>query len=498
MSHKHFDQQIKKKLESVQPPYDPAAWQRFQPLLPQPGHVLLLQKYGSLLFGGIATIAFIITLFFYHQEHRQNKQLKKEIIALQTASSIREQRPSPSVSVTKPSQSTQFSSTNPSTIRVAPDTFYVIREVFIKKESDNQVRRSTLPDITHGTLDAENPLGKTHMDRLCSSSVLIQENTAAFYVKRNEVLAESTFGIQATAAQTRKDTLIGLHADKLIDSAALVPQLDSVFVTATDSLATMVIDEKHTQSDSAEKASSLPLSPIRLGISSNKAKGQEITYGPFFEYFIGKRVSIEAGIHFSPSYKERYHTISDFNEKTGLSFGDEYPGSISKHDVLVINKYNTFTVTRRDSLDQNGNAQVRYDTVTTVRYDSTYNSRLDSVQSINRFTRTVRLPLRINYYRPITPNLSILVVTGSSLELSVSQRVRFKSVSTNHEKNVQFDKKVSPVTFNNLFFGAGIEYHYKKLAFQLVPYYHHQLKSSNYRKTKSTVGANVSLRFNLQ
>lgn len=62
MSEKDFDNQIRKKLDSVQSDYSPDAWDSFKKLLPVPWYITFFKTYGGWIFGGISSLALLINL----------------------------------------------------------------------------------------------------------------------------------------------------------------------------------------------------------------------------------------------------------------------------------------------------------------------------------------------------------------------------------------------------------------------------------------------------
>lgn len=85
MSEKDFDNQIRKKLESLQTDYTPEAWESFRKLLPVPWYVTFLKTYGGWIFGGITSLALLFNLLLNSKPEPSDKTdtltiLKKERI----------------------------------------------------------------------------------------------------------------------------------------------------------------------------------------------------------------------------------------------------------------------------------------------------------------------------------------------------------------------------------------------------------------------------------
>lgn len=73
MSEKDFDNQIRKKLESLQTDYTSEAWESFRKLLPVPWYVTLLKTYGGWIFGGISSLALLFNLLFNSKPEPSDK-----------------------------------------------------------------------------------------------------------------------------------------------------------------------------------------------------------------------------------------------------------------------------------------------------------------------------------------------------------------------------------------------------------------------------------------
>ncbi len=82
MSEKDFDNQIRKKLDSVQSDYTPDAWEKFKKLMPVPWYVTFFKTYGGWIFGGLSSLALLFN-FLYNPKARpfeETNTLKPEIV----------------------------------------------------------------------------------------------------------------------------------------------------------------------------------------------------------------------------------------------------------------------------------------------------------------------------------------------------------------------------------------------------------------------------------
>ena len=82
MSSEQFNKKLKKKLDSVQPPYQEQAWKNFKNLLPAPWYVSFFKTYSGWLYGSLCTLAVLTTSYLYFQQKKENQQLHEEITTL--------------------------------------------------------------------------------------------------------------------------------------------------------------------------------------------------------------------------------------------------------------------------------------------------------------------------------------------------------------------------------------------------------------------------------
>lgn len=80
MSEEHFDDKIRQKLNQIQPPYTPQAWDRFKALMPVPWYVLLWQSlrlsHGALLLG---LGSMVYTYFQTQTLSKENEWLRQQM-----------------------------------------------------------------------------------------------------------------------------------------------------------------------------------------------------------------------------------------------------------------------------------------------------------------------------------------------------------------------------------------------------------------------------------
>ncbi|WP_071887831.1 sigma-70 family RNA polymerase sigma factor [Rufibacter sp. DG15C] len=415
MSSKRFDHQIKNKLESVQPPYIPAAWQNFQQLLPVPWHMVIFQKYAGRIYSGAATIALITLFFFYGQEREHNLHLQKEIARMRQDSFRRD-----SLQTNLDIAQLPLPVTNGS----AQDTLYIIKKVFLQKEN--------APNLTHGNL-----FGVSNLRRDDKESAHSAQNQIGRYTISTTFAREhERLNTERIASTANNELLI----DTSLVLASALPLQDSNQSQRGDSLS------NNNQRDTTQiKKVTFPAT--RLGVSGGVNSNNEVTYGPSLEYFVGKKISIETGIQFSRGLTGNFDSLYRFTRVK--------PGT-----------------------------------------DSTSLIRYDSLVSFKQSTKIFRLPIQFNYYHTFNNNLSMFITAGTHLHLAVAQKMSLHQRSTEAVLD-QFERTVSPIIFNNVFIGAGVEYKFRSLSLQITPYYRYTFKTPSYEPRPARTGVNVNMKINL-
>ena len=79
MSENNFDNNIRKKLESIRPEYDEGAWNKLKRSMPIPWYLSFLRDYGGWMFGGIGTVGFLGSQFNNQSIKKENKLLNDKI-----------------------------------------------------------------------------------------------------------------------------------------------------------------------------------------------------------------------------------------------------------------------------------------------------------------------------------------------------------------------------------------------------------------------------------
>ncbi|MGV3538270.1 MAG: hypothetical protein ACO1OQ_00575 [Rufibacter sp.] len=245
------------------------------------------------------------------------------------------------------------------------------------------------------------------------------------------------------------------HAAALVSTDSLRAPLAPAEVPAPAADSTQLAPL--SDSTQIQKARAPWLHP-RIGFMAQAPKGQSFSFGPTAEIFLGKQFSIGGGLLFSSGEKAFYSNTQQYNQMTGRKFENEFKDNIPGSD--------------------------------TAQYKPV-------LRQINFSTRTVRVPLSLNYYLPSKGNIAFLFMAGTTLDVTVYQNVDFISNYQSVDEYVRFEKKAAPVTLNNMVYGAGLQFTYGRLVAQLLPYYNYQIRTPEYISSEAKVGLNASMKINL-
>ena len=83
MSEENFDNNIRKKLKSVKPDFSEDAWRKFRSSMPLPWYIPFIKDFGGWIYGGLASIALLGTIYTNYLTNKENELLHDKIITLQ-------------------------------------------------------------------------------------------------------------------------------------------------------------------------------------------------------------------------------------------------------------------------------------------------------------------------------------------------------------------------------------------------------------------------------
>jgi hypothetical protein len=96
-------------------------------------------------------------------------------------------------------------------------------------------------------------------------------------------------------------------------------------------------------------------------------------------------------------------------------------------------------------------------------------------------------------------NLAFMLSTGTKLDLSVIETVKFKGQNIDGSLDYnKFENQYKPKIFSNLFYGMGVQYQYKRFVGQMTPYFEFPFRQASYLVPPKKFGVNASLKFSLK
>lgn len=459
MSENNFDDDIRKKLESIRPEYSEAAWQKLKRSLPIPWYMSFLRDYGSWVFGGIATVAFLGSQYNNQTIRKENKLLNDKISTITH---------SPETKIVNDTiYVRQFDTVY--------TTRYVTRYVRVDDEyvEDENLKTKNLSEIqtekAGRNLKEETIYGgktvlnsKSNVEKAIKKAKnldidLIEKLTDKKAVSDKD-LAETNLAFQANQ---QADKVVAEVSDekpkavKVEDTSAIV---DEELKKEQKQVEELIIPENKASLPSDQKKSKkIDLSRInaRFGITGDYMGKQFNSLGPALEVFLGERFALNTGLLITGKKEFEYKLSRDFNMFTGKKFEDRYKPFIPQ--------------------------------------------KPDKIQDIEIETSSIKLPIYFSYYVPVRYNWAFMLSTGTKLDLSVMETVKFNGQNFDGSLDYnKFENQYKPKIFSNLYYGMGAQYQYKRLFGQVTPYFEFPFRQASYLVPPKRFGVSASLKFSLK
>jgi hypothetical protein len=463
MSENSFDDDIRKKLESIRPAYREAAWQKLKRSLPLPWYMSFLRDYGSWVFGGIATVAFLASQYHNQIIKKENKLLNDKIFTINNSPE------------TKFITDTIYVRQNDTVFTTRYVTRYVRvgnqneEEDILSSRNKNQIlaEESKSEDkyqrspLDKSVLDYKSKIAKNEskdsqtvrLDKLTTSNAIsdkksvldkdLAETNLAFQPKQQakKVVAEVLDEKQKAA---KVEDVSGKLEEELNKEQKLVEEL-------------IIPENKVTLPTDQKKVKKIDLSRInaRFGITSDYMGRNFNSLGPAVEVFLGERFALNTGLLITGKKEFEYKLLRDFNMNTGKKFEDRYRPYIP--------------------------------------------IKPEKIQDIEIEISSIKLPIYLSYYVPVRNNLAFMLSTGTKLDLSVIETVKFKGQNIDGSLDYnKFENQYKPKIFSNLFYGMGVQYQYKRFVGQMTPYFEFPFRQASYLVPPKKFGVNASLKFSLK
>lgn len=261
MSEKDFDNQIRKKLDSVQSDYTPEAWEKFKKLMPVPWYVTFFKTYGGWIFGGISSLALLFN-FLYNPKTRpfeETSTFKPEIVKeIETIHSV--------------------------------DTIY--KTIYVPKYHDRIVYRDL-------------PVSNSVEQTIAEESITKEQAAFAKTEKESLVDAKETLAKQDAVAD--EENVEGVETKK--SNRAVIK----------DSLGVQVANKGAEKKNTFWRGLN-----IRPGVEVDYMGNNSFSFGPLVEVFLKNRFSVSTGVSISNSSPTAFKKTAEFNKMTGKDFEERY------------------------------------------------------------------------------------------------------------------------------------------------------------------------------
>lgn len=460
MSENNFDDDIRKKLESIQPVYSEAAWQKLKRSLPIPWYMSFLRDYGTWVFGGIATVAFLGSQYNNQIIRKENKLLNDKISTITNSPE------------TKIVTDTIYVRQNDTVYT----TRYVTRYVRVDDEyvEDETLKSRNITGVQTEKSKSNFKEKKVFGDKTVPNSKSVVENDNKKGNNSDIDLVEKLMDKKASSSKDLAETNLTFQPNQLLDKVVAevsdekpkVAKVEDISAEKIDSAAKkgqkqveelIIPENKAALSTDQKKPKKLDLSRInaRFGITGDYMGKHFKSLGPAVEVFLGERFAINTGLLITGKNEFEYKLSKDFNKFTGKKFEDRYKPFIPQ--------------------------------------------KPDKIQDIEIETSSIKLPIYFSYYVPVRYNWDFMLSTGTKLDLSVIETVKFNGQNFDGSLDYnKFENQYKPKIFSNLFYGMGVQYQYKRLVGQMTPYFEFQFRQASYLAPPKRFGISASLKFSLK
>jgi hypothetical protein len=459
MSENNFDDDIRKKLESIRPEYSEAAWQKLKRSLPIPWYMSFLRDYGSWVFGGIATVAFLGSQYNNQTIRKENKLLNDKISTITD---------SPETKIVTDTiyvrQNDTVYTTRYVTRYVRVDDEYVEDETLktrnlsgieTEKASRNLKEEKIYGDKT--VLNSNSDIEKANKKAKNLDIDLIEKLTDKKAVSDKD-LAETNLPFQANQQADKVVAEVSDEKPKAVKVEDTSDKVEEEPKKEQKQVEELIIPEnKASLPTDQKKPKKIDLSRInaRFGITGDYMGKQFNSLGPALEVFLGERFALNTGLLITGKKEFEYKLSRDFNMFTGKKFEDRYKPFIPQ--------------------------------------------KPDKIQDIEIETSSIKLPIYFSYYVPVRYNWAFMLSTGTKLDLSVMETVKFNGQNFDGSLDYnKFENQYKPKIFSNLYYGMGAQYQYKRFFGQVTPYFEFPFRQASYLVPPKRFGVSASLKFSLK
>lgn len=464
-----FDKKIREKLVNHIPKYDSGSWENFSKMLPAPWYTKLFQNSSGWIVGGLSTTVLLFTIY---NANTKTELLNDEITTLKIQIENTIQADNKIITKT--------------------DTVYITRQIekpvyltqlaekdFDFESANNKIETLTkkiavlnrrVSDKTQLNGDTISRTNQTS-EKPANSESKIEQKISTSRGNKKDVkdgsIAQHSVDLNGIDDMDTKNSTSGIESksvssnDSYIDQKSRINETKSIEEELNNAelpkeKATIIPELKALENiiaktDPEEPKKKINWPKMRFGLNSDYLGLKVLATGPTAEVFLADKFSFNASALFSGQIETKHPFPKDFNKKTGKEFNQEFRNYVDQKPALI--------------------------------------------ENITIKTSFVKLPLYFNYYINTWSRFSFMVSAGTKLDLSVYQDVDYFVGPFGQQIKRKFEAKPKAKTFNNLFYGMGVQYKYKNFVGQLTPYFDFTFRNADYFRPKKNFGLNGSLKF---
>ncbi|GAB2768073.1 hypothetical protein GCM10027275_08200 [Rhabdobacter roseus] len=433
MKTNHFEDTLRRKLESIEPRFQEQDWERMQQHMQAHTPPTFWQSYGSWV-GYAASLLIVGALagVFLHQRS-QNDALRQELATLREQVSQQQ-----SLAATPPPK---------------PDTVYIVEKQLVYQ-----------PSV--GTSYRQNPAQKYLAEgALPSAEVLVAQSTP-------EADALTTGPPPVSGAEiTDSGQVSPAQRQALIDLEELAYQPE-LLASSTDLDRAFRKRQPRASAHVKVPSQSLPTQPESTQQLASSKKGKRLL--PFFNLKVPLRVGG------GQQWEDRYRATSLFAEVlVGKHFGINTGVSWQK---LEQKKFFTEKVFRDQMFMDFRKAHA-------VALPSTF-----EIFNINTRATLLQVPLNVTYRGDMGNDFSFFTGLGTAINLQARQNLTFDYRQPTQEYAEQQRRFKEPMpALNNVLVSAGVEKRWAPIVVQVDSYLNTQIRTFPFLNDRSSLGLRVKL-----
>jgi hypothetical protein len=401
-----FNKKIKEKLDQIDKPVSANLWSKIEPHVEKSWWTLFLKKYGWPTYASLATILLWYSLV-------QNNTVRRDVEYLNTKIG----------KIKEPLNQTQNI--------YRKDTVYIFKTIYNQTQNSDKKNENKIASLEKKVEELLSNM-QVYLSQLDEKHFTQNTKTSI----NNDKLEELVKNIENTNQKVLQS---------IEENTALVERQDG-------KLDTLMIPERKIATPEAsppkKNGFELPRVESRLGLLTGYSSENSFIFGPTYEYFFSRALSLSLGIHVNNYSSLEYNNTRDFNLKTGQDFD--------------------------------------------LRYGSQLNSN-EPIHEIYIKNTVLELPLKVNYYVPVKQNWDLLFNFGTHLDTKTYQSVNVEYDTQGEEVYQKLQTKSSKEIFHNMTLGAGLQYRRNRYIFQFNPTLTYNFREIEFQKAGGVLTLNGGL-----